>query len=56
MSVGFEHDVEELAGGSIETIVEIRTSDVVGGMNSGEARESSDGVGDDGRDRDKRGT
>ena len=35
--------------------MDIKTSDVVGGMSSGEVRESDSGVGDDGGDSDKRG-
>ena len=55
MCVGFEHKVEESMGKSIEAGVDIRTSDVVGGMRSGGAREFGSGVGDDDRDNDKRG-
>ena len=41
--------------GSAETGEEIRTGNVMGGMSSGEAIESSSGVGDDGGDSDKKG-
>ena len=37
MGFGSEHKVKELTGVSVETGVEIRTSDVMGGMSSGEA-------------------
>ena len=45
MDIKFEHKANESAGGSVETTVEIKTSDVMGGMGSG----------DDGGDSDKRG-
>ena len=40
MGVEFEHEVKKSARGSIETRVEIRTSDVVGDMSIGEVGES----------------
>ena len=55
MGIRYEHEVEESAGRSIETGVEIGTGNIVGGMNKGEVVKSSSGVGDDGRDSDKRG-
>ena len=55
MGVGSEHKFEESASESAETGIEIKTSNIVGGMSSGEALESSSGAGDDGGDSDKRG-
>ena len=55
MGIESEHDVEELAGGSAETGVEIGNNDIMGSVSSGEAVESCSGVGDDGGDNDKRG-
>ena len=49
MGVGYEHEVKESTGGSVETGVEIRTDDVVGGMSRGESVELISGVGDDKR-------
>ena len=54
MGIGSEHEVKELAGGSIETRVEIRTRNAMGSMSSG-AKELSSGIGDDGGNSDKRG-
>ena len=53
MGIGSEHKVEESACGSTNIGVEFGTGDVVGGLSSGEAIESSSGVGDDGGDSDK---
>ena len=55
IGVGFEHKVEELAGGIAKTRVEIRIGDVIGGMSREEEIDLSSGVGDDGGDSDKRG-
>ena len=55
MCIGSEHKVEELAGESKETGVEIRTGNVVGGMSSGASIESRSGLGDDGGHSDKKG-
>ena len=54
MGIEFEHEVES-KGRSMEIGVHIRTSDIAGGMSSGEAWEWSNGEGDDGGDSDKRG-
>ena len=55
MGIGSEHEVEDLPGKSIEIGVENRIGNIMGVMSSGEAGESICGVGDDGRDIDKRG-
>ena len=55
MGVGSEHEGEESVGGSAETRVEIRTSDVVGGTSSGKLVELSSGIGDDDGDSIKKG-
>ena len=55
MGVRCEHKVEKSMSKSIETGVEIKTSNVVGSISSGAARESSSGVGDDDGDSVKRG-
>ena len=52
MGIRSEHEVEESAGRSAETRVEIEIGDVVGRI-SGEAIEPSSGVGDDSGDSDK---
>ena len=44
-----------MTGRSTQTRVEIKIGDIVGGMSSGEALESSSWAGDDGGDSDKRG-
>ena len=54
MGIGSKHEVEELVGESVETRVEIRSYDVVVSISSEEG-ELGCGVGDDGRDSDKRG-
>ena len=54
MTIGSKHEVEESVGGSVETRVQIETSDVMGGMSIGEVVESIGGVGDDGEDSDKK--
>ena len=54
MVIRSKHEVEESVGRSVETRVEIKTVDVMGGMSIGEVVESISGVGDDDEDSDKK--